>query len=56
MCDVSVECPHVHVRYTSHNIIHALRQLFSVVYDSPLHSAKGGVVETGCSDLYAVVY
>ena len=21
-----------------------------------LHSAKGGVVETGCSDLYAVVY
>ena len=21
-----------------------------------LHSAKGGAVETGCSDLYAVVY
>ena len=22
----------------------------------PLHSAKGGVVETGCSDLYNVIY
>ena len=28
----------------------------SRIHNTCLHSAKGGVVETGCSDLYAVVY
>ena len=25
-------------------------------YDDILHSAKGGAVETGCSDLYGVIH
>ena len=30
--------------------------IYIYIYIYTLHSAKGGAVETGCSDLYGVIY
>ena len=41
---------------------HDCYNLFSTIFSTsfrqvvPLHSAKGGAVETGCSDLYDAMY